>query len=124
MVLALIFLAGGVGRLARYGLGRLVQGQMHSGFPFGTLTVNVLGCLAIGMLARFFTHVQTENALRAMLIVGFCGGFTTFSTFSLETIALVKGGEPLLAGLYIAASMALCLVGTALGFSVGPMLNR
>ena len=124
MVLALIFLAGGVGSLARYGLGRLVQGQMHSGFPFGTLTVNVLGCLAIGLLARFFTHAQTENALRAMLIVGFCGGFTTFSTFSLETVALFKGGEPILAGVYVVTSMALCVVGTAVGLSVGPVLNR
>jgi CrcB protein len=123
VTLVLIFLAGGAGSVLRYGLGRLIQGQSHSGFPFGTLAVNFLGCLAIGMLTRFFTHAQSDNALRAMLVVGFCGGFTTFSTFSLETMALFEGGELQLAALYVGASLLLCLAGTAAGLRVGPVLS-
>lgn len=120
MAILLIFIAGGIGSIARYGLGRFIQGQAHSGFPFGTLAVNVLGCIAIGALARFFANTQTENAVRAMLIVGLCGGFTTFSTFSYETVGLMIGGKFGLAAIYVGASVAACLAGTYIAFTRMP----
>jgi len=121
MAVFLIFLGGGIGSVARYALGRFIQGQSHSGFPIGTLAVNVIGCIAIGALARFFANTQTENAVRAMLIVGLCGGFTTFSTFSYETVGLMIGGKFGLAALYVGASVGACLVGTYIAFTRSPV---
>ena len=121
MAVLLIFLAGGVGSIARYGLGRFIQGQFHSGFPFGSLAINIIGCIAIGAFARFFANTQTENAVRAMLVVGLCGGFTTFSTFSYETVALMTGGKFGLAAIYVGASVAACLAGTYIAFTRFPV---
>ena len=85
--------------------------------------MNIIGSIAIGMLTRFFLHSQTEYYARAALIVGFCGGFTTFSTFSLETVGLISGGEYGKAATYAALSFVACIGGTALGLAVGPRLN-
>lgn len=120
MTLLLIAIGGALGSLSRYGLGTVVQRAAHTGFPFGTLTVNVIGCVAVGVLAKVFMHTQTHEQLRSMLIVGFCGGFTTFSTFSLEALALVQGGQWARAVAYMAASLVGCLAGTALGFTIAP----
>ena len=124
MTLFLIFVGGGVGSVCRYLLGAVVQTRTHIDFPLGTLVVNVLGCLAIGVLAKYFFHGQTHSLARTTLIVGFCGGFTTFSTFSYETIGLVNGGEWSRAALYIGASIVACLLGTAAGFTFGPTMTR
>lgn len=124
MVILMVFLGGGVGSVFRYLLGGLVQSRSHSPFPIGTLVVNVLGCVAVGVLAKYFLQGQTHLLMRTALIVGFCGGFTTFSTFSLEALGLWTGGKPVTALAYVAASFALCLVGTAAGYSMGPSLNR
>lgn len=118
MTLLLIAVGGAVGSVSRYGLGVVVQKSAHAAFPVGTLTVNVLGSLLVGILAKYFMHTQTQPDLRAMLIVGFCGGFTTFSTFSLETVALVQGGEWGKAAAYVGASIVLCLAATAIGFTL------
>ena len=118
MTMILIALGGAVGSVSRYGLGLVVQKATHAGFPFGTLTVNALGSFLVGVLAKAFMHTQTHPGLRAMLIVGFCGGFTTFSAFSLETVALVQGGEWPRAVAYVAASVVLCLAGTAIGIAL------
>jgi CrcB protein len=118
MVWLFIFVGGGVGSLARYALAGLVNSRAQPvwpGFPTGTLVVNVLGCLIIGLLARQMMNMQSDVVARAALITGFCGGFTTFSTFSYETIALISGGEWGKASLYVGASVAACLVGTAIG---------
>lgn len=111
---------GAVGSVLRYLIGRLVQGIVHAGFPVGTLVVNVAGSLAVGALARHFLNYEIHPVLRAALIVGFCGGFTTFSTFSLETIGLLSGGAIGKAMAYVAASLVLCLAATAIGFYLYP----
>jgi CrcB protein len=123
MILLLIALGGAAGSVARYLVGRAVQGAIHPDFPIGTLVVNVAGCLAIGVLARVFLHSQTELPLRAALMVGFCGGFTTFSTFTLETLGLIQGGEWGRAAAYVALSCFVCLGATIAGFAIGRPLN-
>lgn len=123
MVLFWIFVAGGAGSICRYWLGGFVQSRAHPGFPIGTLVVNVLGCVAIGLIAKWFFHSQTQLVTRSALIVGFCGGFTTFSTFSYEAVNLITAGSWGRALTYVAASVLACLVGTAAGFAFGPTLN-
>ncbi len=123
MIYLLIALGGAVGSVSRYALGRAVQGLTHHNFPVGTLLVNVSGCLLIGVLAKFFMGSQTELPLRATLMIGFCGGFTTFSSFTLETLALAQTGAWARAALYVAMSMVICLAATAAGFAIGKPLN-
>jgi len=118
MILLLIALGGAAGSVLRYFVGGRVQHFAPHGFPVGTLFVNVVGCLLIGMLIRQFMNIQTHNYLRALLVVGFCGGFTTFSTFSAETLGLIEGGEYARAMSYVLLSVALCLGATFAGMSV------
>jgi len=117
MVFLLIALGGAAGSVLRYLIGGRVQHLAPHGFPLGTLFVNVVGCFLVGMLVRQFMNIQTHNYLRALLVVGFCGGFTTFSTFSMETVGLIEGGEYSRAMGYIALSVVLCLTGTFAGMS-------
>src|SRR2546423_13723307 len=117
MIYLLIALGGAVGSLSRYVLGRAVQSLSASGFPIGTLVVNVSGCFLIGVLVRQFLNMQLSPELRALLIVGFCGGFTTFSTFSAETVGLIEGGEYARATMYVALSVGLCLLATLTGMT-------
>ena len=124
MILLAIFAGGGLGSVCRYLLGTLLQGRSPATFPFGTLVVNVLGCVLIGVLAKVFLDTQDNLVLRSALMIGFCGGFTTFSAFSLELLALVNSGQWARAGTYVAASVVLCLAGTAIGYAMGPSLNR
>jgi CrcB protein len=118
MIVLLIALGGAIGSVSRYGLGLLLQRATHAAFPIGTLTVNVLGSILVGILARSFMHTQTHADLRAMLIIGFCGGFTTFSAFSLEVIGLAQGGEWAKAAGYVVASVTLAVAGAALGYGL------
>jgi len=118
MVLLLIALGGAAGSVLRYLIGGRAQHFAPHGFPLGTLFVNVVGCFLVGMLVRQFMNIQTHNYLRALLVVGFCGGFTTFSTFSMETVGLIEGGEYPRAIGYIGLSIALCLTATFTGMTV------
>ena len=117
MIYLLIALGGAAGSLLRYAVGRVVQGMSASGFPVGTLFVNVSGCFIIGILVRQFMNMQLSPELRALLIVGFCGGFTTFSTFSADTIGLIEGGEYARASGYVVLSVGLCLAATLAGMT-------
>ena len=115
MTLLLIALGGAAGSVLRYLVGGAVQHLSPRGFPIGTLAVNILGCLLIGILVRLFLNMQTAGAMRAFLIVGFCGGFTTFSAFSYETVGLIHGGEYARAAAYMFLSVTLCLGATFAG---------
>jgi len=117
MILVLIALGGAIGSVLRYLVGGRVQHFAPHGYPVGTLFVNVAGCFLIGVFIRQFMNVQTHNYVRALLVVGFCGGFTTFSTFSNETIGLIEGGEYPRALSYIALSVVLCLSATFAGMT-------
>lgn len=116
----LVFLGGGIGAAARYWLSGLIHERLGSGFPYGTLVVNIVGCFIIGfvmgsMQERFLSH----PSLRLFLTIGILGGFTTFSSFSYETIAMLKDGEIAFASLNIFASVLCCISGTWIGLIVG-----
>lgn len=114
MVYLWIALAGGAGSLCRYLVWRTVT-QPESAFPSGTLTVNLLGCFCIGLLARMVNH----DVLRLTLITGFLGGFTTFSAFSLETLQLFRNGLIVNAVSYVAASNLGGLLAAWAGWRMG-----
>jgi fluoride exporter len=122
MIYLLIAFGGAVGSVLRYIMGRLIQGMSSSGFPIGTMVVNVSGCFLIGIFLRQFLNMQVSAELRAFLVVGFCGGFTTFSTFSGETVGLIEGGEYARAATYIVVSVALCLTATFAGIAAVRLL--
>jgi CrcB protein len=118
MILLLIAVGGAAGSVLRYLIGGRIQHFAPHGFPLGTLFVNVVGCFLIGIFVRQFMNIQTHNYLRALLMVGFCGGFTTFSAFSMETVGLIEGGEYPRAIAYITLSVLLCLIATFAGMNV------
>jgi CrcB protein len=124
MTLFAIALGGAVGSVSRYVFGAFVQRAFHAAFPFGTLAVNVLGCLLVGVLTRHFLNTQTHLQLRAGLIVGLCGGFTTFSTFGIETVGLIQGGEWTKAASYVMLSVFACLAATGAGYAVAHQLSN
>ncbi len=110
MFKALLFvgLGGGIGSVFRYLASVLTQKYVQSAFPWATFIVNVLGCLIIGLLIGILAKQEAENTtVKWLFVTGFCGGFTTFSTFALENIKLFQSGNTLLALLYIALSVLL-----------------
>lgn len=114
--LSLIFLAGGLGCVLRYGVAGWVQRLGGGSFPLGTLVVNVAGCLALGFLASLFTGpVLLRDEYRLAIVVGLLGGFTTFSTFGYETVRLADSGQFGLAALNLILSNSAGLVAAWLG---------
>jgi CrcB protein len=110
-----IALGGAVGSVSRYVLGGAAQKIAGAPFPVGTLLVNVSGCFLIGILSQHYMNVQAHPQMRAALITGFCGGYTTFSAFSLETTGLLSGGEYAKAAAYVALSVTMSLAATLAG---------
>src|SRR5437879_13261634 len=115
--LLIIAVGGAIGSVCRYVMVDLVQRMTHPAFPFGTLAVNIVGSLIVGLVSGYIMNMQAHPLIRPALIVGFCGGFTTFSTFSFETFGLISGGEWGRAAAYVVASVVACIAGTALGFA-------
>ena len=119
----LVFLGGGIGATARYGLQGLVYRIAGAGFPYGTLVVNVLGSFFIGFLMALFEERFIVNpSLRVFLTIGLLGGFTTFSSFSYETIALFRDGSYFPALVNVTTSVLVCLGATWLGIICGKLL--
>ena len=114
MKLLLVFVGGGAGCLLRYLLQMFVQKCSHSLFPYGILAVNVLGSFLVGVAFALLAGKQ-EHFMRFLFIVGFCGGFTTFSSFSMDSFVLLKNAQYLLFTLNVLANVALCLGATMLG---------
>lgn len=118
-------IGGLLGSLVRYALGGWIQRVAVSLFPWGTLVVNVSGSFLLGVLMRYglgTTLLRPE--WRLALTVGFCGGFTTFSTFSYETLRLLQDDEWARAGAYVALSVGLALVATLAGIGLGDWVLR
>lgn len=116
-----------LGGMARYGCSGLAARWLGAGFPWGTLIVNVTGSLLIGFLATMLApdgRLLAPPDVRAFLMIGVLGGFTTFSSFSLETLNLARDGEWLWAGANIALSVAACLFAVWLGYLGAAALSR
>lgn len=110
-----IFIGGGIGSITRYGFALLLR-TYSIDFPFATITVNIIGSLIIGFaIALFWNKTSMHDTLRLAVTAGFCGGLTTFSTFSWETFDMIKNGEFLLAVLYIFISVIVCVLAVSLG---------
>jgi CrcB protein len=113
----LVGAGGAIGAMARYGLASAVGRLWPMGFPLATLLINIIGSCAmgvfVGLMARFLPDWQ-EDA-RLFVAVGLLGGFTTFSSFSLDTIVLIERGALLQAGAYVLLSVVVCVIGLYLG---------
>lgn len=121
-ILLAIFIGGGTGSLARYGISRWL-GATVSGFPMGTLSANFIASLILGILAGLaLRKTGYSPTLQAGLMTGFCGGFSTFSTFSLETFGLFSDAKPFLGLAYVLASVVLCITGIFLGHLIARTL--
>ncbi|HHL39531.1 MAG TPA: fluoride efflux transporter CrcB [Deltaproteobacteria bacterium] len=120
-----IFIAvgGGLGALARYGLSGVAYRLWGAGFPWGTLAVNAAGAFAIGFLWSLFEGALISTQMRTFALIGFLGSLTTFSTYTLETMTLVRDGELRLAVANVAVSNALGLALVAAGYILARALT-
>jgi CrcB protein len=121
-----IAIGGAIGSVARYAGSSLVAAWAGETFPLGTLVVNVTGSFVIGFFAALTGpdgRVLVSGDVRQFVMVGICGGYTTFSSFSLQTLTLVQSGELAQAGLNVVGSVALCLLAVWLGYVAAMALN-
>jgi CrcB protein len=123
-----IAIGGAIGSMARYGFGNLASQKFGETFPWGTLVVNITGSFVIGVLgalteadARMAT--QSRVFVRQLLITGVCGGYTTFSSFSLQTLTLVQHRQWLYAGGNVLLSVTLCMIAVWLGYLLGSIFK-
>jgi CrcB protein len=117
-----VAIGGAIGSVGRYWLSQWVAEAAGGTFPWGTLTVNFLGSLVIGLVAALTApagRIAVEPHWVAFVTVGLCGGFTTFSAFSLQTLVLLRQGAVLQAGLNAMLSVLLCLAAAWLGWMLG-----
>ncbi|WP_458109018.1 fluoride efflux transporter CrcB [Arthrobacter sp. R3-55] len=122
MTVILLALAGGVGAAARFVVDGLVRSRLKTAFPWGTVAINVSGSLLLGFLAGLLMRGQASESLLLILGTGFLGGYTTFSTASLETIRLVQSGRTTLAVINGLGTMAVSVMAAAAGVWVSLML--
>lgn len=118
----LIFLGSGLGGMCRYLVSHEVYRFISRPFPYGTLLVNATGCLLMGFLFFLVMGRPSETPLRSFLLVGFLGGYTTFSSFSIETIGLLEQGDWLGASLNVLISVIFCIILTWVGLTLARQL--
>jgi CrcB protein len=115
-----VLVGAALGGVSRFYLSGFIQQRTGPDFPLGTLIVNVTGGLLVGAIMRFSLQSDLVSpTVRVMLTSGFCGGYTTFSTFSYETVVLLEDGEFGRAALYVVTSVGLSLAAVLVGFAVG-----
>ena len=112
----LVAMGGMIGALSRLYLGLAITLRTGASFPYGTLLINVLGCFLLGVINTLVLQKQAPDALRLFAGVGFCGGFTTFSTFGFEGLALLREGRYGAAALYVVGSNVLGILAAAGGW--------
>ncbi len=122
-----VMLGSALGGGARYFVSGLAAQHIGETFPFGTLIINVTGSIVIGFFATLTApdgRVFASTDIRQFVMTGLCGGYTTFSSFSLQTLNLARDGQTLLAGLNVVLSVVLCLIAVWLGFIAANALNQ
>ncbi|EAZ90966.1 fluoride efflux transporter CrcB [Crocosphaera chwakensis] len=114
----MVFLGGGLGSCGRYLISKIINEQIDIMFPWGTLTVNLIGCLVIGVIIGLIERFPIHPYWGLLLVTGFCGGFTTFSSFSLENNLLLRNQEYCLLFIYTFMSLLWGFAGTFIGLMV------
>ena len=115
----IVFLGGGIGAASRHGINLLAARMLGMGFPYGTILINVVGSLAMGLIAEFFAlKGGLPQHWRLFLTTGILGGFTTFSAFSLEAALLYERGELIGAATYVVASVVLAIGALFAGLAI------
>ena len=114
--LLFVFLGGGLGSVCRFLAGRAIATRWASVFPWGTFTVNIVGCFSIGLTFAIVEKHRLHDVWALFLATGFCGGFTTFSSFAYEKTVLLRNGDYLAFFLYAAASLAIGMLAALCGF--------
>jgi CrcB protein len=121
-----IALGSALGGMARFGCSNLAAAWFGQSFPWGTLLINILGSFVIGFFGTLTGpdgRLLVPGDARQFVMVGFCGGYTTFSSFSLQTLTLVQDGEFVGAGMNIVGSVVLCLIAVWLGYAAAAAFN-
>lgn len=123
-----VAIGGAIGSMARFGVGNIVSQKYGESFPWGTLVINITGSFVIGILgaltephARMTT--QSRVLARQLLMTGVCGGYTTFSSFSLQTLTLLQDRQWLYAGGNVVLSVTLCMIAVWLGYLLGSIFK-
>lgn len=118
-----VFIGSGAGGVLRFGVGRLFNNGSAQSFPAGTLIINIVACFILGTLAGAFDQrLDVSPQTKALLTIGFCGGFSTFSAFSQESLMLFRSGQGVTAVSYILLSVLACLSASYLGMLLGAKL--
>jgi CrcB protein len=116
----LVFLGGGLGSVIRFLLGKWITSLHAHNFPWGTLVINVIACMFLGIMVGLADQKQIiSSTMRVFWTVGFCGGFSTFSTFSIEALELMQNGLATSLLLYVGFSLLLCVAATFAGIYAG-----
>jgi fluoride exporter len=119
-VVAGVAIGGMLGASSRYGLDRVIEHRGGATFPWSTFVINVTGCLVVGfVIAALVDRGSSPEWLRACLVVGFCGGYTTFSTFAQETLDLVEAHDLAIAVVSVSANVVLGVLAVLLGTKLG-----
>lgn len=119
MKILLVIGAGSfIGGVSRYWISQLIQNRFLSTFPFGTMGVNIMGCFLIGLLFALSEKANLGAEWRMFLVTGMLGGFTTFSSFSNETVAMLRDGQLTYAITYVGVSVIFGLLATMIGISI------
>lgn len=122
-----VAVGGAIGSVLRYAGSGLIARHVNEVFPWGTFVVNVSGCFIIGFFAMLTGpdgRIVVSPDFRQFFMVGVCGGYTTFSSFSLQTLALARDGDMTRATLNVGASVLFCLIGVWLGSAAGAAINQ
>ncbi len=116
--LTAVILGGALGSLLRFLFSRFINDLLPKNYPWGIWVVNIVGCLVMGVIAALFLHKYLNSAfLRTFIMIGLLGGFTTFSSFSLDSLTLIQSGQFVTASLYILSTVILSIVATVIGFT-------
>lgn len=110
-----VFLGGGFGAISRFGISKIISNQV---FPYATLITNIISCIILGYLLGLTIQKSLDTKMQLLLMTGFCGGFSTFSTFSAETFKLLENNQYGLACLYVMASLLICTLCIFIGIKI------